>query len=183
MLREYVKVSKIIYSEVMVDLRKRGLLNMLTPNEAAELIQDYLDKEDWNYEFNMDGDVPKIVMGLNLKSKLQSTKIYIFFNSTGYSVYSVVTSIKATDDEAKVACAEYLARANYGLTLGNFEFDCDDGEVRYKVHMPYCNDLPEEVIERSILIPPSMLDKYGNGLVALMMGFSNPKDEITKAES
>lgn len=156
---------------------------MLTANEAAELVQDYLDKEDWHYEFNMDNDVPKVIMGLNLKSKLQSTKIYIFFNESGYSVYGVVTSIRATDDKAKADCAEYLARANYGLTLGNFEMDYEDGEVRYKVHIPYCDGLPESVIERSILIPPSMLDKYGNGLVALMMGFSTPKDECAKAES
>lgn len=32
--------------------------------------------------------------------------------------------------------AEYLTYANYGLVLGNFEFDLNDGEVRYKASLP-----------------------------------------------
>lgn len=27
---------------------------------------------------------------------------------------------------------EFLTRANFGVVLGNFEFDLDDGEVRFK---------------------------------------------------
>lgn len=32
--------------------------------------------------------------------------------------------------------AEYLTRSNYGLVLGNFELDMNDGEVRYKCSVP-----------------------------------------------
>ena len=39
-------------------------------------------------------------------------------------------------DEKRKMIAEYLAYANYGLLLGNFEIDLNDGEVRYKSCLP-----------------------------------------------
>jgi hypothetical protein len=35
-------------------------------------------------------------------------------------------------EEKRTAVAELLTRANFGLYLGNFEMDWDDGEIRYK---------------------------------------------------
>lgn len=37
-----------------------------------------------------------------------------------------------TPESRRATMAELLCRANYGLILGNFELDMDDGEVRYK---------------------------------------------------
>ncbi len=34
--------------------------------------------------------------------------------------------------ETRLMAAEYLTRANYGMFIGNFELDFNDGEVRYK---------------------------------------------------
>lgn len=37
--------------------------------------------------------------------------------------------------ERRAAVAELLTRINYGLILGNFELDLDDGEVRFKASL------------------------------------------------
>src|SRR5262245_1344418 len=37
-----------------------------------------------------------------------------------------------TPEGKRPAMAEYLTRANYGLYIGNFELDFNDGEIRYK---------------------------------------------------
>ena len=59
-----------------------------------------------------------------------------------------------------------------------------EGEVRFKVHTNYkgLDEFSEEIIEDSLIIPPAMFERYGDGLVALMMGFSTPEVEIDKAE-
>src|SRR5437763_14378510 len=44
-----------------------------------------------------------------------------------YSIYPTLIP-----PQQRVAIAELLTRTNYGLIIGNFEFDLDDGEVRYK---------------------------------------------------
>jgi hypothetical protein len=49
------------------------------------------------------------------------------------------------------AVAEAVARANYGLRVGKFELDCDDGDVRFQVSQILTGDaVGEEVIDRMI---------------------------------
>lgn len=47
-----------------------------------------------------------------------------------FMFYSTLES-KVPEDR-RIAMAEYLTRANYGLLIGNFEMDFADGEVRFK---------------------------------------------------
>ena len=39
---------------------------------------------------------------------------------------------RTAPEATREAVAEFLTRLNYGLIIGNFEMDLDDGEVRYK---------------------------------------------------
>lgn len=43
-------------------------------------------------------------------------------------------------EEFRQSAAEYIARANYGLRIGNFELDFNDGEVRFKTSIDVEND-------------------------------------------
>lgn len=144
-------------------------------------VRDYLDDNNWNYEYEDDRQL--IRTGVNLKCKLQSVKMYITFNDNGYTVIAV-PAMKA-DEASKTNVMEYITRANYGLRNGNFEMDVNDGEVRYKVYTNAkgLSGVGTDIIEDSIMIPPLMFDKYGNGMAAIMFGFSDPKTEIEKAEA
>lgn len=84
-------------------------------------------------------------------------------------VYGILNSKASESKRARVA--EYLHRANYGLNIGNFEFDYDDGEVRYKVYTE-CNNnklINEDIIQSSIFIPIMMMDLYGKNLLKVML--------------
>jgi hypothetical protein len=51
----------------------------------------------------------------------------------------------------RLAAAETVARANYGLGLGKFELDFDDGEVRFQVSQILVDDaVGQAVIDRMI---------------------------------
>ncbi len=51
----------------------------------------------------------------------------------------------------RTAAAETIARANYGLRLGKFELDLDDGEVRFQVSQILVDDaVGQAVIDRMI---------------------------------
>ena len=91
----------------------------------------------------------------------------------------------AHDEETRKIIMEYLTMANYGLRAGNFELDLRDGEVRYKVNVNAkgLDSLSTKIIEDSIMIPLMMMDRYGDGLAALFLGFSDPQTEIQKAEA
>ena len=154
---------------------------MATINDVIDQVREYLDKNDWKYEF--EAERRTIRAGVSVNSKIQSVKLGVTFKEMGYTVYAIAP-INA-DEQTRPTVMEYITRANYGVRNGNFEMDLRDGEIRYKSYVPTAglDVIPDDIIEESFLIPPTMFNRYGNGLAALMMGFSDPETEIKKAES
>ena len=148
-----------------------------------QAVEMYLREDDWRYRFDEEKEC--ITMGINLKSKIKSCDLRIRFYEKHYTVYAYI-DINA-DEDSRLAVAEYLTRANYGLTSGNFELDMRDGEIRYKFTVDCgknCDSIPSNsVIERSVIIPASMMQKYGDDLLAVMYGFKTPEQAVNDAES
>ena len=59
--------------------------------------------------------------------------IRCFAQSQRLLVYSLYP--KQVDEAQRRRISELICRINYGLILGNFEMDWDDGELRYKTSM------------------------------------------------
>ena len=100
-----------------------------------------------------------------------------------YLTYAILSN-KVTA-ERQNAVSEYLHRANHGLLYGNFEMDYADGEIRYKL-ITDCDEpnyVSNKVIDRSVYIPCMMFERYGKGLIKLMLGFGNPQELIVEAET
>jgi hypothetical protein len=148
---------------------------------VIEQTRKYLDENDWHYEYVEDKHV--IRFNYTMKScKISSLRLFITFSENGFSVLTI-SSMNA-DESSRQNVMEYITRANYGLRNGNFEMDVRDGEVRYKtfVFTKCFNSLPDDIFEQAIYTPLSMFSRYGNGMAALMVGFSDPETEIKKAE-
>ena len=77
-----------------------------------------------------------------------------------------------TAPEAKRAqVAEYITRANYGLVVGNFEMDYDDGEVRYKTSIDVeGTELTTELIRPLVYANVWTMDRYLPGIMAVAFG-------------
>lgn len=148
--------------------------------QIVDAVRDWLDGDEWHYEYNAEHHL--INMGINLKSKIKSGKIFIDIKDDCYVVYlySPIDGDKDKIDEL----LKYLTLANRGLLNGNFELDLSDGEIRYKtfVNCDGMKTLPTEVIQDSIYIPCIMMDRYGDGIAALALGFSDAETEIKKIE-
>ncbi|MBQ7395807.1 MAG: hypothetical protein IJW08_04660 [Lentisphaeria bacterium] len=149
--------------------------------KIIDAVRDWLDGDDWKYEYDVEHQV--IHMGVSLDSKIKSGKIIIFFAEDGYTVYVVLPLNGDPDNIGELL--KYLTMANYGLRNGNFEVDLNDGEIRYKifVNCDGLESLSEAVIRDSIVQGCFTVDRYGNGIAALALGFSDAKTEIDKAEN
>ena len=150
--------------------------------QIVDALRDWLDSDDWHYEYDAEHHV--IRAGITLDCKLRNARIFIPIRGDGsyiVNIYSPVSGDPASLDEL----IKYVAMANYGLANGNFDIDVSDGEVRYKIYVN-CKDLeklPAQIIKDSIYAGWYMMDRYGNGLAALAMGFSDAETEIKKAEA
>jgi hypothetical protein len=85
---------------------------------------------------------------------------------------------------SRPAIAEAVARANYGLRVGKFEFDVDDGELRFQASQVLTGDtLGEDVIDRLITTTLAMLDMYLPAFLSVIYGNELPKDAIRHVEA
>ena len=74
--------------------------------------------------------------------------------------------------------AEFLTRANYGLLIGNFELDLDDGEVRYKTSIDHKgSELTTPLLSRALLANLHTMDSHLGAIAAIM-----DRDPATTAE-
>ena len=146
----------------------------------VEAIGDFLDDDDWKYEYQ--GEKNLFKMGVSLRCRLQSTRLYIDVKEDAYLVYAIspISGVEDTTTELM----RYITRANYALINGNFELDVRDGEVRYKsyVNCDGLSELPDAIIRDSIYVPCAMMNKYGDGIAAIAMGYSDADTELKKAE-
>jgi len=97
-------------------------------------------------------------------------------------VFYVIAPVKATP-EMRLATAEYLTRANYGLRIGNFELDFNDGEIRYKSSVNFKKDaLTPTLIKNAIYPAVHTMDYYLPGLMSVLYGSKTAAEAIASIE-
>ena len=153
---------------------------MATANEIYGWYKDFFDRRDLHYDEDVERNNIKIVMPLD--GKLQKTNMVVrcLDDCVSIKAYAPLNA----DEEVRQNAAEYLARANYGMIFGNFELDVRDGEISFKLTLD-CEDrpsLPDNLIEKSFVLPQSMLEKYGDGLLAVMFKMKSPEEAINEIE-
>ncbi len=86
--------------------------------------------------------------------------------------------------EARLPVAEYLTRVNFGLPVGNFELDFEDGEVRFKVSMDIeGGELTPTQVNNTIATSLQTVDMYQQGLLAVAGGQLTPEQACLEAEA
>lgn len=86
-------------------------------------------------------------------------------------------------EDRRYAMAEFITRANYGMYIGNFEMDFDDGEVRYKSSLDVEDTELSFDMFKNILYPNVMtMDKYLPGLMSVAFSNTTPVDAIAGIE-
>jgi len=140
---------------------------------------EYLNSQGWHYDVDDDKDI--IRFGMNIDSKLKNCRVAIMVGEKEIQSYAICP-LRATKD-VYGDVVEFITRANYGLKLGNFEFDYSDGEVRYHTCLA-CNTIVPNLaeVERCIDIGFFMLQRYGDGLAKNLMGYGNPEADIKAIE-
>lgn len=153
----------------------------MTLEQNRDAVKNFLDNDDWNYQFNEENGC--FEFALNLECKLRQIKYFVDVKERCIVVYAVAPL--SADSESCGAVAEYLTRVNYGLLYANFEMDYNDGEVRLKdtILTEGLEEVPFETVSHAVYMVARLFEQYGNGLAAVMMGFSDPETEVEKAEA
>ena len=151
--------------------------------EIAHAITQFLDNDDWQYRpIDTDG---RIEFGVSLQCKLYHADCMILVRKDGFLMHTDL-NLRADDETSREAVAEFLSRVNAGFIHGNFECDMTTGLIRYRTSH-FCGDnkiaITEEQIKHTIYLNLSMVERYGNGLIAVLLGYQTPEEAIAAIET
>ena len=152
--------------------------------KIADAIQEFLHDDDWHYTFREEKGT--FHFSLSTHSRLNTVDYFIAVREDHYRVLCVSPLSVNTDDAQELArMAEFITRANYGMTRGCFEMDYRDGEIRFRMTVDCDGDAvpTQEIVKNSVYIPASMFNRYGSGMVHTMFSDLNPAAIVRACEA
>ena len=142
---------------------------------------EYLQQIQLQFRIVQDDDDEWLIIGM-LPTDIGDLRLTLLLQPhqlTTYAYHSVriLKPIRAR-------ATEFITRANYGLPMGNFEIDMEDGELRYKVSLPiYGRALPIDLVSYSLNTAIGTLAYYHTGLVQTLYDGTSPAVAIAKLDN
>jgi len=152
-----------------------------TPSSNTLLSQiiNFFTEDDWSFT-KLQGE-PALRMAFQGKNGVWTCYAKAREEQQQFLFYSLCPI--APPKEKRSEIAHFLTRANYGMTIGNFELDFNDGEIRYKTSIDVEGDrLSPALIKRIIYINVAMMDEYLPGIKAVIEQGVSPEAAIRAIE-
>ncbi len=91
--------------------------------------------------------------------------------------------VSARDQKIRPLVAEALARANHGMSIGNFDIDMDSGEISYHLGQVIGgNGLNDEIVGGAFSTAISTADRYFPAVMRVMFAGHTPADAVYLSE-
>lgn len=98
---------------------------------------------------------------------------FVFYINFGYEARA----------DRRDECARLLARLNWGLAIGNFEMDYDDGQIRFKSSVDFDGgELTENLVRNTILGAMKAVETYAGAVTDVVMRGVTATDAAARAE-
>lgn len=174
-LDELKKLFKDIDQEVTKDRKP-----FLSDRTILQEMLNFFTEDDWNFT-KLQGES---VLQLPFQGKNGRWSCYAKAREEKKQfVFYSLCPITAPKDK-RPAVAEFLTLANYGLMIGNFELDLNDGEIRYKTSIDIVGDrLSFALIKNLVYTNVTMMDEYLPGILLVINDDTSPQEAITKIET
>ncbi|MFP4579076.1 MAG: YbjN domain-containing protein, partial [Coleofasciculus sp.] len=140
---------------------------------------NFFKQDDWSF-YQIKGQ-PVLQMGFQGKNGQWTCYARARENEQQFVFYSIcpVTVPKAK----RRGLAEFIARANYGMVIGNFELDFAEGEIAYKTSIDVeGSTLTFPQMKRLVDTNVAMIDRYLPGIKSVIQGDASPEEAIAKIE-
>lgn len=151
-------------------------------DEIAEVVKKFLEEDEWNYSF--DDETGLFRFDLRIRSKIQKINYVIDVHKDEIITYGISPIAADPDDsECMVQMAKFICYTNYGIKNGCFEFDFEDGEIRFRSFIDCDNNMPSvEVVKNSVHCTAAMYKRYAQGFTDIIFGGVSAIDAFRKCE-
>ncbi|MBD2436570.1 YbjN domain-containing protein [Nostoc sp. FACHB-110] len=149
-------------------------------NSLLAVVINFLQQHNWSFSQHATEPILKMsYQGENgewlcTAKTREEHRQFIFYSSLPVSV----------PENKRLAVTEFLTRANFGLIVGNFEMDLQDGELRYKtysIEAEGCNINPD-LIGQLIFANLMIMDRYLPGIMSVIYANVAPELALKQVE-
>ncbi len=141
---------------------------------------EFFTDDEWPHE--QMGDKPVLRTGFQGKNGALNCFFQELEAQEQVCFYSVNPLMVPEDKRALVA--EFILRANYGMIVGNFEMDYNDGKIRYKTSADVeGTDIPQVFIRNLIHANVMTMDRYVPGIAKVVYADADPAEAVAEVES
>ncbi|MBN1485948.1 MAG: YbjN domain-containing protein [Chloroflexia bacterium] len=130
-----------------------------------EAVQQFFEEDDWPYS-QLEG---KTILRTGFSGSNGQWTCFAQAMEERYQfVFYSICPVKAAEDK-RMAIAEFITRANYGMMIGNFELDFSDGEIRYKTSIDVEDDeLTAPLIKQMLYANVLTMNRYLPGIMKVL---------------
>jgi hypothetical protein len=145
-----------------------------------DVVKSFMEEDDWPHQ-QLD-DHPVLRTGFSSDAGQWTCYAHVREEREQLVFYSVFPF--AIPAEKRPAMAELITRANYGLLLGNFEMDFEDGDLRYKTSLDVEGAELTSALVSSILYANVLtMSQYFPAIMNVLYSDTSPAEAITKIEN
>jgi len=147
--------------------------------KVLETVMAFFDEDEWPYEVSEEESA--LVAGYLGENGEYTCVLRTREAEAQILFYAICPEI--IPPAKRPAVAEFITRANYGMYLGNFEMDFEDGEVRYKT----AADIEEQVftslfVKNLVYACVATMDRYMPGIRRLVSSEDPPARVVRELE-
>lgn len=151
----------------------------MSKQTLLKTIAKFFESDDWDYE--QIPEQPVLTVGFEghngkwlCYAQARETEQQVVF----YSVLPVNVPLKF-----RAAAAEFITRVNYGMIIGNFEMDYEDGEIRYKTSVDVEDtELTLPLVRQLVYANLVITDHYLPGLMRVIFANYSPLAALESLE-
>ncbi len=154
--------------------------------EIVEGVKRFFDEKNTEYYFReeLDGEAGIIIALLGIRTGLRRLRCIVDVRNDCYTVCaSPFLDIDTSDKALLASLAEFVCRANCGLTKGLIELDMDNGTISYRYCVNFVGPVPEKTLQESIYFAVIMFESYGDGLLNVIINGADAKEEAERCKS
>lgn len=145
-----------------------------------ELAQHYLAEKD--YHFSRRGESESLHLSFSAENGTYA--VFVDTDDAQAVVGVYVYAPTKVPEHQRQAVMAYLTRLNYGLRFGSFQFDLDEGGVRYVQNM----DIEGATLTKPMLLNMlhcalDVMDRYYPGLMRIIYADADPTETLAALQS
>jgi hypothetical protein len=186
---EFLKQTETVISDFFSEVTN-ALESWVEPNQPIgktkanskgkiyQAMLTFFSEEDWEFT-KLQG---KLILRLAFQGKNGQWNCFALANEDLHRFLFYSICPLEIPSAPRMAIAEFLTRANYGIEIGNFELGFESGEIRFKTSLDVTEDrITPALIKQLVYTNVLTIDRYLLGIQAVLDGIT-PADAIRAIE-